>query len=47
METRGKGSELLNGQAAHTCISRRLKEMGKDDFCAVFMAELDNMPEVR
>lgn len=46
MESRNRGSELLNGPAAHTCINRRLKDMRTDDVCAVFMADLDDMPEI-
>ena len=46
MESRNRGSELLNGPAAHTCINRRLEEMRADDVCAVFMADLDDMSEI-
>lgn len=30
MESRNRGSELLNGPAAHICINRRLKDMRTD-----------------
>lgn len=37
---------LLDGQTAHAYITRQLNQMNESDTCAVFMADIDNTPEI-
>lgn len=45
-EPQAKEAELLDGQTAHAYITRKLDQMGESDVCAVFMADIDNIPDI-
>lgn len=40
-------TEILSGTEAQEYIGNRLREMEDDSVCAVFMADIDNTPEIR
>lgn len=43
---RHKYTELINGERARKYIDWHLEKMSEEDRCAMFMIDLDNMPEV-